>query len=167
MLDWLCYSTKDMVNWTDHGIIASLATFKWAVQDNDAWAPQVVERDRIGGDQQSIALPTVFGLESGAAPNARASRAGRRQRGVDRRVGDPALRDSPTRHAGRQRGAGAPTRSVTSQLVSSSTTARNELGTTPPRPMASRSSAFSRNAAAVAASEKTCSTTTWLGLLAF
>ncbi len=45
MLDWRCYSTKDMVNWTDHGAIASLATFKWAVQQNDAWAPQCVERD--------------------------------------------------------------------------------------------------------------------------
>jgi hypothetical protein len=45
MLDWKCYSTKDMVNWTDHGAIASLATFPWAVQKNDAWAPQVVERD--------------------------------------------------------------------------------------------------------------------------
>ena len=45
MLNWQCYSTKDMVNWTDHGAIASLATFKWAVQQNDAWAPQCVERD--------------------------------------------------------------------------------------------------------------------------
>ena len=45
MLDWKCYSTKDMVNWTDHGTIASLATFTWAVQANDAWAPQCVERD--------------------------------------------------------------------------------------------------------------------------
>src|SRR4051812_27262104 len=45
MLDWKCYSTRDMVNWTDHGSIASLATFKWAVQTNDAWAPQIVERD--------------------------------------------------------------------------------------------------------------------------
>lgn len=45
MRDWLCYSSKDMVNWTDHGAIASLATFKWAKQDNDAWAPQCVERD--------------------------------------------------------------------------------------------------------------------------
>jgi beta-xylosidase len=45
MLDWLCYSTKDIVNWTDHGAIASLATFKWAVQTNDAWAPQCIERD--------------------------------------------------------------------------------------------------------------------------
>jgi arabinoxylan arabinofuranohydrolase len=45
MLDWQCYSTKDMVNWTDHGAIASLATFPWAAQNNDAWAPQMVERD--------------------------------------------------------------------------------------------------------------------------
>jgi len=45
MLDWLCYSTKDMVNWTDHGAIANLATFPWATQNNDAWAPQVIERD--------------------------------------------------------------------------------------------------------------------------
>jgi arabinoxylan arabinofuranohydrolase len=45
MLDWLCYSSKDMVNWIDHGAIASLATFPWALQNNDAWAPQVVARD--------------------------------------------------------------------------------------------------------------------------
>jgi len=44
MLDWKCYSTTDMVNWTDHGSIASLKTFPWANQDNDAWAPQVIER---------------------------------------------------------------------------------------------------------------------------
>ena len=45
MLDWKCYSTADMVNWTDHGSIASLATFPWAVQNNGAWAPQCIERD--------------------------------------------------------------------------------------------------------------------------
>ena len=39
------FARKDMVNWTDHGAIASLATFKWAEQNNDAWAPQCVERD--------------------------------------------------------------------------------------------------------------------------
>lgn len=44
MLDWLLYSSTDMVNWTDRGTIASLKTFPWAVQTNDAWAPQVVER---------------------------------------------------------------------------------------------------------------------------
>ncbi len=45
MLDWKCYSSTDMVNWTDRGAVASLATFPWAVQENDAWALQVVERD--------------------------------------------------------------------------------------------------------------------------
>ena len=44
MLDWKLYTSTDMVNWTDHGTVASLATFPWAVQSNDAWAPQVVER---------------------------------------------------------------------------------------------------------------------------
>jgi len=34
-----------MVNWTDHGTVASLATFPWAVQSNDAWAPQAIERN--------------------------------------------------------------------------------------------------------------------------
>lgn len=33
-----------MVNWTDRGVVASLETFPWAVQTNDAWAPQVIER---------------------------------------------------------------------------------------------------------------------------
>jgi len=45
MLDWKCYTTTDMVNWTDHGSIASLKIFQWARQDNDAWAPQCIERD--------------------------------------------------------------------------------------------------------------------------
>jgi hypothetical protein len=44
MLDWRLYSSTDMVNWTDRGVVASLATFAWAVQSNDAWAPQVIER---------------------------------------------------------------------------------------------------------------------------
>jgi len=44
MVDWKLYTSTDMVNWTDHGTVASLATFPWAVQTNDAWAPQVVER---------------------------------------------------------------------------------------------------------------------------
>ena len=44
MVDWKLYTSTDMANWTDHGTVASLATFAWAVQTNDAWAPQVVER---------------------------------------------------------------------------------------------------------------------------
>jgi hypothetical protein len=44
MLDWRLYTSTDMVNWTDKGAVASLKTFPWANQSNDAWAPQVVER---------------------------------------------------------------------------------------------------------------------------
>ncbi len=45
MLNWKLYTSTDMVNWTDHGTVASLATFPWAVQSNDAWAPQAIERN--------------------------------------------------------------------------------------------------------------------------
>jgi beta-xylosidase len=45
MVNWRLYTSTDMVNWTDHGAVASLATFPWAVQSNDAWAPQVVPRN--------------------------------------------------------------------------------------------------------------------------
>ncbi|RZJ08999.1 MAG: carbohydrate-binding protein [Rubrivivax sp.] len=44
MRDWRLYASKDLSNWTDLGVVASLATFPWARQDNDAWAIQVVER---------------------------------------------------------------------------------------------------------------------------
>ena len=30
MKDWSCFSTTDMVNWTDHGTVATLHNFKWA-----------------------------------------------------------------------------------------------------------------------------------------
>ncbi|OUM58431.1 glycoside hydrolase family 43 protein, partial [Piromyces sp. E2] len=43
MLDWYVFSTKDMVNWTNHGKIFSLNDIKWA--DDRAWAPQAVERN--------------------------------------------------------------------------------------------------------------------------
>jgi len=48
MYNWLLYTSTDMANWTDHGIVAGTKapdkTFSWA-QDNGAWAPQVVERN--------------------------------------------------------------------------------------------------------------------------
>jgi len=43
MNNWKLYTTEDMVNWTDHGAIASYQTFDWAI--GDAWAIQVVERN--------------------------------------------------------------------------------------------------------------------------
>ena len=53
MKDWVLSTTTDMVNWTQHGVIASLRDFPWAAKeisgwdgvDNGAWAPQVIERD--------------------------------------------------------------------------------------------------------------------------
>lgn len=41
--EWLCYSTDDMKNWTDHGAVLSPSDFEWAV--GEAWASQVVEKD--------------------------------------------------------------------------------------------------------------------------
>jgi len=45
MKDWLLYTSVDMVNWTDHGVVASLKDFSWGKQDNGAWAPQCIERN--------------------------------------------------------------------------------------------------------------------------
>ena len=45
MVNWKLYTSADMVNWTDRGTVASLATFPWAVQTNNAWAPQAIERN--------------------------------------------------------------------------------------------------------------------------
>lgn len=45
MRDWLLYTSTDMVNWQDHGAVASLKDFKWYKGDNGAWAEQVIERN--------------------------------------------------------------------------------------------------------------------------
>jgi arabinoxylan arabinofuranohydrolase len=48
MFNWMLYTSTDMVNWTDHGIIAGVKepyrTFKWA-DGHSAWAPQCIARD--------------------------------------------------------------------------------------------------------------------------
>ena len=43
MKEWRCYSSTDMVNWTDHGSPLSLKTFSWAVKD--AWAGHCIFRN--------------------------------------------------------------------------------------------------------------------------
>lgn len=43
MNDWRCYSTTDMVNWTDHGSPLSYNEFEWS--RGDAWAGQCIERN--------------------------------------------------------------------------------------------------------------------------
>jgi hypothetical protein len=45
MKDWLLYTSTDMVNWTDRGVVASLKSFSWVKLDNGAWAEQVVARN--------------------------------------------------------------------------------------------------------------------------
>ena len=45
MKDWLLYTSTDMVNWQDHGAVASLKDFPWYKGDNGAWAECVVERN--------------------------------------------------------------------------------------------------------------------------
>jgi len=43
MHNWLCFTSDDMVTWTEHPIPMNVKTFKWA--KDDAWASQVIERD--------------------------------------------------------------------------------------------------------------------------
>ena len=45
MYDWLLWTTTDMVNWTEHGAVASLKEFSWRGRENGAWAIQTVERN--------------------------------------------------------------------------------------------------------------------------
>jgi hypothetical protein len=45
MNEWRCFSTKDMVNWTDHGQIAHAKTFDLDGEKNwRAWAQHVVTK---------------------------------------------------------------------------------------------------------------------------
>ena len=41
MKNYLLYTSTDMVNWRDRGVMASLKTFSWAT-GNGAWAAQVI-----------------------------------------------------------------------------------------------------------------------------
>ena len=43
MNDWRCFSSTDMVNWTDHGSPLSYKEFNWS--RGDAWAGQCIERN--------------------------------------------------------------------------------------------------------------------------
>jgi len=39
--EWVCYSTKDMVNWTYHGTVLKISDVSWG-SANEAWASQMV-----------------------------------------------------------------------------------------------------------------------------
>lgn len=42
MSSWMCYSTTDMQNWTDHGVVMYATDFEWA-EENSSWAAQCIE----------------------------------------------------------------------------------------------------------------------------
>jgi hypothetical protein len=60
MKEWLLYTSTDMVNWTDHGPVASLKDFKWVTTDNGAWAPQCIRRN--GKFYLYCPMPGGFGI---------------------------------------------------------------------------------------------------------
>jgi len=43
MHEWLCFSSTDMVNWTEHPVPLKVSDFTWA--KDDAWASQVIARN--------------------------------------------------------------------------------------------------------------------------
>jgi beta-xylosidase len=43
MHNWTCFSSTDMVNWTEHEVPLNVKDFSWA--KDDAWASQVIERN--------------------------------------------------------------------------------------------------------------------------
>jgi hypothetical protein len=43
MNDWLCFSSPDLINWTEHGILFAAKDFKWA--KGDAYASKIVQRN--------------------------------------------------------------------------------------------------------------------------
>jgi arabinoxylan arabinofuranohydrolase len=43
MRDWHVFSTTDMQNWTDHGMVFSLKNINWA--DSQAWASDCIDRN--------------------------------------------------------------------------------------------------------------------------
>ena len=50
MKNWMVYTTTDMINWTDHGIVAGIEepynTFSWVDRNsNSAWAPKAITRN--------------------------------------------------------------------------------------------------------------------------
>jgi arabinoxylan arabinofuranohydrolase len=44
MFNWKCFTSTDMVNWTERGIVASMSSFTWT-GENGAWAPQCIFRN--------------------------------------------------------------------------------------------------------------------------
>ena len=78
MYDWLLWSTTDMVNWTEHGAVASLKEFSWrspTVRSKTRWANPSYGRRSTGttSTPASSPMPTVRPTCTGATPMSIAS----------------------------------------------------------------------------------------------
>jgi len=65
MHNWLCFSSTDMVNWTEHPSPLSVKDFAWA--KDDAWAGQVIERNHKFYWYVAISHGTIHGKAIGVA----------------------------------------------------------------------------------------------------
>jgi beta-xylosidase len=65
MHEWLCFSSADMVNWTEHPVPLSVKDFGWA--KDDAWASQVIERNGKFYWYVAITHATIHGKAIGVA----------------------------------------------------------------------------------------------------
>ncbi|WP_448699187.1 glycoside hydrolase family 43 protein [Mucilaginibacter sp. AW1-3] len=65
MHDWLCFSSPDMVTWTEHPSPLSVKDFAWA--KDDAWAGQVIERNGKFYWYVAISHGTIHGKAIGVA----------------------------------------------------------------------------------------------------
>jgi hypothetical protein len=67
MKDWRCYSSADMINWTDHGAVLDVTKFSWAGQTKDANAAQVAYRNGKFYYYVSVAGPGGIAIGVGVA----------------------------------------------------------------------------------------------------
>ncbi|MBW4889496.1 glycoside hydrolase family 43 protein [Mucilaginibacter sp. HMF5004] len=65
MHDWLCFSSSDMVTWTEHPSPLDVKAFAWA--KDDAWAGQVIERNGKFYWYVAISHGTIHGKSIGVA----------------------------------------------------------------------------------------------------
>lgn len=65
MHNWLCYSSTDMLHWTEHPSPLSAKDFSWA--DDGAWASQVVERNHKFYWYVALKHKTIPGCAIGVA----------------------------------------------------------------------------------------------------
>ena len=65
MHEWLCFSSPDMVTWTEHSVPLKVKDFTWA--KDDAWAAQVIERNGKFYWYVAISHATINGKAIGVA----------------------------------------------------------------------------------------------------